>query len=83
MRMAAAIVLARNGARHHVARHPQMFLKDLTLGSLLVQFFVYDQRLWRGQVGRTWIHVAVSLLWCYLTGVYAFAAALHAAAGAK
>lgn len=37
---------------------------------VFAQFFVYDRGLWRGSVHRTWIHVAVSVLWCYLTSVY-------------
>ena len=41
---------------------------------LAVQFLVYDSSLWRGQRFNTVMHALFSLLWAYLTGVYAAAA---------
>jgi cation transport ATPase len=40
---------------------------------LVCQWFVYDSALWRGQRFNTFMHVAFSALWTYLTSVYAFA----------
>ena len=37
---------------------------------LLVQWFVYDARLWRGDAFNTFVHVAFSVLWAYLAAVY-------------
>lgn len=41
---------------------------------LLVQWFVYDPQLWRGDRLNTIIHVLCSALWTYLTAVYGVAA---------
>jgi hypothetical protein len=41
---------------------------------LLVQFFVYDSKLWRGNVFNTWMHALFSCLWTYLTATYTIAA---------
>jgi hypothetical protein len=40
---------------------------------LLAQFVAYDSTIWRGDRFRTAIHVAFSLLWCYVTSTYAIA----------
>lgn len=37
---------------------------------LLAQFFAYDAAIWRGNRLRTRLHVAFSLLWCYVTATY-------------
>jgi hypothetical protein len=34
---------------------------------LLAQFVAYDRAIWRGDRFRTFMHVAFSLLWCYVT----------------
>lgn len=41
---------------------------------LLVQWFVYDQSLWRGQTFNTAVHLVFTALWAYLAGVYGWAA---------
>ena len=38
---------------------------------LLAQFVAYDREIWRGDRFRTFMHVACSLLWCYVTATYA------------
>jgi hypothetical protein len=38
---------------------------------LVFQWFVYDWSLWRGQVFNTFIHGLFTVLWTYLTSVYA------------
>jgi hypothetical protein len=40
---------------------------------LLAQFFAYDRAIWRGDRFRTFMHVAFSLLWCYVTATYGIA----------
>jgi hypothetical protein len=40
---------------------------------LLAQFVAYDREIWRGDRFRTFMHVACSLLWCYVTATYAIA----------
>ena len=40
---------------------------------LLTQFFVYDGAIWRGNVRRTLMHGALSLLWIYVTAIYTLA----------
>ena len=40
---------------------------------LLAQFFVYDGAIWRGNRYRTYMHVAFSSLWCYVTVTYSLA----------
>ncbi|WP_348263364.1 hypothetical protein P8935_02145 [Telmatobacter sp. DSM 110680] len=40
---------------------------------LLTQFLVYDGAIWRGDRYRTCMHVAFSLLWCYVTAIYSLA----------
>jgi hypothetical protein len=42
---------------------------------LLAQFFAYDSAVWRGDRFRTFMHVAFSLLWCYVTATYGVALA--------
>ena len=38
---------------------------------LFIQFFVYDSRLWRGDLFNTIVHVLFSLMWTYYTAIYA------------
>ena len=40
---------------------------------LLAQFVAYDSAIWRGDRFRTFMHVACSLLWCYVTTTYGVA----------
>jgi hypothetical protein len=40
---------------------------------LLAQFFAYDSAIWRGNPARTCMHVAFSMLWCYVTATYTLA----------
>ena len=40
---------------------------------LLAQFVAYDCAIWRGDRFRTSMHVACSLLWCYVTATYGIA----------
>jgi hypothetical protein len=40
---------------------------------LLAQFVGYDSAIWRGDRFRTFMHVAFSLLWCYVTATYTVA----------
>ena len=37
---------------------------------LLVQFFIYSPKLWRGKKFETAIHILFSLLWAYLSAVF-------------
>jgi hypothetical protein len=37
---------------------------------LLVQFFVYDAAIWRGDRFRTFMHAAFTVLWIYVTATY-------------
>jgi hypothetical protein len=40
---------------------------------LVVQFFVYDSAIWRGDRFRTFMHIAFALLWCYVAATYGIA----------
>jgi len=40
---------------------------------LLAQFVGYDSAIWRGDRFRTFMHVACSLLWSYVTATYGIA----------
>lgn len=40
---------------------------------LIVQWFVYDPKLWRGHPFNTGVHLLFTLLWSYLAWVYALA----------
>ena len=40
---------------------------------LLAQFVAYDCAIWRGDRFRAFMHVACSLLWCYITATYGIA----------
>lgn len=40
---------------------------------LLIQFFVYDKALWKGNRFNTTIHVLFSVFWTYCVGVYGVA----------
>ena len=44
------------------------------LARLLVQFFGYSPALWRGKRFETGVHLLFSLLWAYLTGLFAVVA---------
>ncbi|MEN7548594.1 hypothetical protein AAG747_11775 [Rapidithrix thailandica] len=37
---------------------------------LLVQFFGYSSKLWRGKKFETFVHIVFSALWTYLTGIF-------------
>jgi hypothetical protein len=37
---------------------------------LFAQFFGYDAAIWRGDRFRTFMHVAFTLLWCYVSAIY-------------
>lgn len=39
----------------------------------LIQFFVYDRRLWKGNRFNTSMHVVFASLWTYFAGVYGLA----------
>lgn len=41
------------------------------LARFAAQHFIYDPALWRGDRAKTTVHVAVSVVWLYLTCVYA------------
>ena len=40
---------------------------------LVAQFVAYDHAIWQGDRFRTFMHVACSLLWCYVTATYGIA----------
>ena len=40
---------------------------------LLVQFFVYDSRIWRGRRFYTAMHIVFSLMWTYFVATYSAA----------
>jgi hypothetical protein len=40
---------------------------------LLAQFLAYDSALWRGDHFRTFMHIAFTALWCYVTATYGIA----------
>jgi hypothetical protein len=42
---------------------------------LIVQFFVYDSAIWRGDPFRTFMHVVFAMLWTYVTVTYGCALA--------
>ena len=37
---------------------------------LVMQFFVYSSKLWRGKVFETIAHIAFALFWAWLTGLF-------------
>jgi hypothetical protein len=41
---------------------------------LLIQFFGYSSKLWRGKPFETFAHVAFTLFWAWLTGLFLFVA---------
>jgi hypothetical protein len=45
---------------------------------LTCQWFVYDVSLWRGQAFQTIMHGVFTVIWIYLTGVYAIVRYLQA-----
>jgi hypothetical protein len=40
---------------------------------LIAQLFIYDRRLWVGNRLHTVMHVIYTVIWCYLSGVFAYA----------
>jgi hypothetical protein len=40
---------------------------------LVIQWFFYDSRLWRGHAFNTVVHFIFTAMWIYLTAVYAVA----------
>lgn len=40
------------------------------MARLLIQFFGYSSLLWKGKTLETVVHVAFSVLWAYLSGVF-------------
>jgi hypothetical protein len=40
---------------------------------LMVQWFYYDQRIWRGHRFNTIMHFLFTGVWCYLAGAFGFA----------
>lgn len=51
--------------------------KKITLGfgifwltRLLIQFFGYSSKLWRGKIFETIVHIVFSVLWIYLTVIF-------------
>ena len=40
---------------------------------LIAQLFLYDSRLWIGNRLHTIVHVVVTAIWCYLSGVFGWA----------
>jgi len=43
---------------------------------LFAQFFAYDAAIWRGDRFRTFVHVAFTLLWCYVSAIYGISLAV-------
>jgi hypothetical protein len=41
---------------------------------LFFQFFVYSKDLWKGKRFETWVHIIFSILWFYITFVFAIVA---------
>jgi hypothetical protein len=37
---------------------------------LLIQFFGYSAKLWRGKAFETSVHIFFSMFWCYMTTVF-------------
>jgi len=57
------------------------FGRKITLGlaifwtcRLVIQFFGYSSKLWRGKAFETTVHIVFSLLWIYLSGVFIWTA---------
>ncbi len=80
--IALGVVLAGAGSFLYADSllHPGPLSRAILLGMtafwfcrLLAQFFAYETAIWRGDRFRTCMHVVFSLLWCYVTGVYAMA----------
>jgi hypothetical protein len=38
---------------------------------LIFQWFIYDSRLWRGDLFKTFVHGLLTVIWTYLASVYA------------
>ena len=43
------------------------------LARLLVQWFYYDPRIWRGDRFNTIMHFVFTAVWCYLSGTFTYA----------
>jgi hypothetical protein len=63
-----------------VLLHPSVLSSAILAGMvafwlcrLLAQFFAYPKAIWRGDRFRTLMHVAFSVLWCYVTVTYGVA----------
>lgn len=56
--------------RSQLARLVLAWLSLFWLSRLVVQWFVYDRQLWRGNRLHTGVHVVFTGLWCYLALVY-------------
>lgn len=39
---------------------------------LLIQFFGYSSKLWKGKTFETIVHIVFSILWAYLTAIFFF-----------
>jgi len=37
---------------------------------LLIQFFGYSSKLWRGKTFETLVHIFFSIFWCYMTTIF-------------
>jgi len=59
--------------RTYLARLVTAWLSLFWLSRLIVQWFVYDRQLWRGNRLHTTVHVVFTTLWCYLSFVYGWA----------
>ncbi len=80
--IALGVVMAGAGSLLYadVLLHPGPLSRAILVGMtvfwlcrLLAQFFAYDPAIWRGDRFRTRMHVVFTLLWCYVTLVYAMA----------
>ncbi len=59
--------------RTALARLVTAWLSLFWLSRLVVQWFVYDSALWRGNRLHTGVHFIFTALWCYLAAVYGWA----------
>jgi len=71
-------MLSLFGTEHLLQQTPlaKMVLAGLTLFwgiRLVIQFFVYDSKLWRGNAFNTTMHILFSLMWTYYLTVYGVA----------
>jgi len=59
-----------------LSRRVALGMGTFWLARLLIQFFGYSATLWRGKRFETIIHVLLSLLYAYLSGVFLLAGLL-------